>query len=102
MKAFDLAFAFADRSSNFTHLLLLIKAIVLFNQPDEAILRVQELAATLPNAHTLACRNVEAYRRVQLGLHALDGACHTEAADHFTAAVNAIAYPSKWDPHSQC
>ncbi|KIK33185.1 hypothetical protein CY34DRAFT_18528 [Suillus luteus UH-Slu-Lm8-n1] len=90
--------------SNITHLLLLIKVIVLFNanQHDEAILRVQELAATFPNADTLACRNVEVHLRVQLGLRALDGACHTEAADHFIAAAKTIAYSFKWDPHSQC
>ena len=76
MKAFDLAFMFTG-DSKITHLLLLIKArdsfltysllhycfqaIALFNanQHEDAILRVQELAAACPNADTLACRIVE-------------------------------------------
>lgn len=45
---------------------------------------------------------MEVHLRVQLGLRALDGACHTEAADHFIAAAKTIAYSFKWDPHSQC
>jgi polyisoprenoid-binding protein YceI len=77
MKAFDLAFMYVDADLNKTRLLLLIKvrksvsythclldncqAIALFNanQYDEAILRVQELATTRPDANSLACSIVE-------------------------------------------
>ncbi|KIK38027.1 hypothetical protein CY34DRAFT_415637 [Suillus luteus UH-Slu-Lm8-n1] len=56
MKAFDLAFMFVDADLNKTRLLLLIKAIALFNanQHEEAILRVQELGTTCPNADLCA------------------------------------------------
>ncbi|KAG2083828.1 uncharacterized protein F5147DRAFT_660051, partial [Suillus discolor] len=51
---------------------------------------------------------------IQLGIKALDDACHDEATDHFTAAVNSTAFSSKyihliyedlvmlfgWDPES--
>ncbi|KAG0705636.1 hypothetical protein DFH29DRAFT_996722 [Suillus ampliporus] len=82
--AFDLAFMFADEDSKIIHLLLLIKAY----QDEEAIICVQELAAACPNNDTLACRVVEAYLCLQLGINAMNDARHDEAADHFTAAVN--------------
>jgi hypothetical protein len=37
----------------------------------------------------------EVYLHIQLGNKALDRACPTEAADHFTAAVNAGTFLSK-------
>ncbi|KAG2339145.1 hypothetical protein BDR05DRAFT_968226, partial [Suillus weaverae] len=103
MKAFDLAFMFVDADLNKTRLLLLIKAIALFNanQHEEAILRVQELATTRPNANTLACNVVEAYLHVQLGMNVLDGARRSEAAGHFIAAVNAINFSSMSAIHSK-
>ncbi|KAG2346036.1 HET-domain-containing protein [Suillus weaverae] len=103
MKAFDLAFMFVDADLNKTRLLLLIKAIALFNanQHEEAILRVQELATTHPNANTLACNIVEAYLHVQVGMNALDDARHNEAAGHFTAAVNTIDFTSVSAIHSK-
>ena len=75
--------------------------------------RIRDLAAACPDADTsLACRIIEVrmipsslsvrpwilillnfthqvYLHVRLGNKALDRACLTEAADHFTAAVNA-------------
>ncbi|KAG2335872.1 hypothetical protein BDR05DRAFT_971370 [Suillus weaverae] len=103
MKAFDLAFMFVDEDLNKTRLLLLIKAIALFNanQHEEAILRVQELATTRPNPNTLACNIVEAYLHVQMGINALDDARRNEAAGHFIAAVNAINFPSTSAIHSK-
>ena len=73
MKAFDIAFMFADGDSKTTHLLLLVKvcqflliwpllhygfqAIALFNanQHEEAMQRVEELLKACPNADILAC-----------------------------------------------
>ncbi|KAG2339171.1 TPR-like protein [Suillus weaverae] len=103
MKAFDLAFMFVDEDLNKTRLLLLIKAIALFNanQHEEAILRVQQLATTRPSANTLACGIVEAYLHVQVGINALDDARHNEAADHFTAAVGTINFSSTSAIHSE-
>ncbi|KAG1786305.1 quinon protein alcohol dehydrogenase-like superfamily [Suillus plorans] len=102
MKAFDLAFLYVDTDLNKTRLLLLIKAIALFNanQHDEAILRVQELATTRPDPNSHACGIVEAYLHVQLGINALDDARHNEAADHFTTAVNTIDFSSMSAIHS--
>ncbi|KAG2344133.1 hypothetical protein BDR05DRAFT_221463 [Suillus weaverae] len=108
---------YTNQDSETTHFLLLIKvcysclaysplhhvfqAIALFNadQHDDANLLLRELAAGCPNADTRACHIVEAYLRVQLGLKALDGARHVEAADHFTAATNCSALSSKSDIH---
>ncbi|KIK38635.1 hypothetical protein CY34DRAFT_809154 [Suillus luteus UH-Slu-Lm8-n1] len=103
MKAFDLAFVFVDADIKKTRLLLLIKAIALFNanEHDEAILRVQELATTCPNADSLACGIVETYLHVQVGINALDDARHNDAADHFAAAVNAISFSSTSAIHSR-
>ncbi|KAG2153443.1 uncharacterized protein EDB93DRAFT_1248716 [Suillus bovinus] len=97
MKVFDLAFMYVNADLNKTRLLLLIKAIALFNanQHDEAIQRVQELTTTRPDANSLACSIVGAYLHVQLGMNALDDARHNEAADHFTTAVNSITFSSK-------
>ncbi|KAG2743238.1 hypothetical protein P692DRAFT_201795091 [Suillus brevipes Sb2] len=91
--AFDIASVFTNQDLKTSHFLLLIKAIALFNadQHEEAMLLVKELAAACPNADILACRVVETYLRVQLGNKA---SRHDEAADHFTAAVNAGALSS--------
>ncbi|KAG1835785.1 hypothetical protein DFJ58DRAFT_750030 [Suillus subalutaceus] len=71
-----------DQDSETIHFLLLIKVIALFNadQHDEANLLLKELTTGCPNADTLACRVVQAYLCVELGLKALDGARHDEAA----------------------
>ncbi|KAG2147912.1 uncharacterized protein EDB93DRAFT_395336 [Suillus bovinus] len=60
MQAFDLAFTFANEDSKIIVFLLLIKAIAIFNagRHEEAIIRVQELAATCQN-DILTCRVVE-------------------------------------------
>ncbi|KAG1784770.1 uncharacterized protein HD556DRAFT_1314792 [Suillus plorans] len=88
--SFDLASMFTNRDLKTDHFLFLIKAIALFNanEHQEAILRIQELAAC-PNVDLVACRIVEAYLRVQLGNIALEGARHNEAIEHFTVAANA-------------
>ncbi|KAG0708661.1 hypothetical protein DFH29DRAFT_427152 [Suillus ampliporus] len=100
--AFDLASMFTNEDSKIVHFLLLIKAIMLFNgdQREEGISLVQGLAAACPNNDTLACCVVEAYLYVQLGINALNGGRHDEAADHFTAAVKSSVFPSKSDIHS--
>jgi hypothetical protein len=37
---------------------------------------------------------LQVYLHVQVGINALDNACHNEAADHFTSAVNTIRFSS--------
>ncbi|KAG1878755.1 hypothetical protein C8R48DRAFT_830519 [Suillus tomentosus] len=99
--AFDVASMYTDQDSQILHFLLLIKVITLFNadQHDEASLLLKELTTGCPNADTRACRIVEAYLRVQLGLKALDGARHEEAAVHFTAALDCSNLLSKSHIH---
>ncbi|KAG0700213.1 hypothetical protein DFH29DRAFT_1056384 [Suillus ampliporus] len=100
--AFDLAFMFTNEDSKIIHFLLLVKATVLFgaDQHDEAMLLVKELAAACPSNDRLGCHVVEAYLCVQLGINALNGARHDEAAEHFTAAVNSAAFSSTAAIHS--
>ncbi|KAG2335859.1 hypothetical protein BDR05DRAFT_205929, partial [Suillus weaverae] len=99
--AFDVAFMYTDQDPERTHFLLLIKVIALFDadQHEEADLLLKELAAGCPNADTSASHIVEAYLHVQLGIKALDGARHDEAADHFTAALSSSNLSSKSDIH---
>ncbi|KAG2747698.1 TPR-like protein, partial [Suillus brevipes Sb2] len=91
--AFDVASIFMKEDSATSHLLLLIKAIALFNadQHNEAMVLIIELAAASPD--DLGCRVVETYLNNQLGTKALGDARLDEAADHFTAAVN-VGVPS--------
>ncbi|KAG0705284.1 hypothetical protein DFH29DRAFT_1077689 [Suillus ampliporus] len=97
--AFDLAFMFTNEDSTTTHFLLLVKAIIIFNAGEhvEGIQRIRKLAATCPDNDILACRVVEAYLCVQLGINAAN---HNEAADYFTAAVNASTFSSTLPIHS--
>ncbi|KAG0708659.1 hypothetical protein DFH29DRAFT_427026 [Suillus ampliporus] len=92
--AFDIAFMFTNEDSKTNHFLLLVKAIALFSadQHEEAMQLIQQLAASCPNHDTLACRVVEAYFHVQLGIDALNGSRHDEAVGHFTTAVNSGAF----------
>ncbi|KAG2355211.1 hypothetical protein BDR07DRAFT_556666 [Suillus spraguei] len=100
--AFDLASTFANEDSKI--MLLLIKAIAIFNADphEESIIFVQELAAACPNHGSLACRIVEAYLHVQLGINAMNDASHNLAADHFSAAVKSSALPSTSTVHPVC
>jgi len=98
--SFDLASMFTNRDLKTNHFLFLIKTIALFNanEHQEAILRIRELAAC-PYVNPVACHIVEAYLRVQLGNIALEGARHSEAVEHFTAAVNASNFFYKLPIH---
>ncbi|KAG1854738.1 hypothetical protein C8R48DRAFT_776634 [Suillus tomentosus] len=60
------------------------------------MLLIKDLAAACPNADPLGYHIMETYLPIQLGINALDGACHDEAADHFTATVNSTAFSSKF------
>ncbi|KAG1812741.1 hypothetical protein EV424DRAFT_76205 [Suillus variegatus] len=90
---FDVASMYTDQDPQILHFLLLIKAIAFFNadQHNEAILLLKELTTGCPNTDVLACCVVQAYLGVQLGIRALDGARHEEAADHFAAILNSSA-----------
>ncbi|KAG1843237.1 beta-glucan synthesis-associated protein-domain-containing protein [Suillus tomentosus] len=99
--SFDAASMYTDRDPEIVLFLLLIEEIAFFNADryDETNLLLKELAASRPNADTLACRVVQAYLRVQPGIKALDGARHDEAADHFTATLDCRDSSSKLNIH---
>ncbi|KAG2135248.1 WD40-repeat-containing domain protein [Suillus clintonianus] len=92
MEAFDLAFVFSNRDPMNIDLLLLIKAVALFNagRHDEAMRRVQDLATACQQLDTLSCRVVEAYLLVQLATIDFQSGQYNEAADQFTANINTI------------
>ncbi|KAG1726991.1 uncharacterized protein EDB91DRAFT_899902 [Suillus paluster] len=94
--AFDVASIFTNEDSKTIHFLFLVKAVALFgaNQHQEAMQLVQQLAAACPNHDVPAYRVVEAYLHVQLGIKALNGLRHDEAADHFDDAINSGAFSS--------
>lgn len=101
-KVFDLAFVSANGDPKMAHIPFLIKAIALFiaNEREEAIQRVQELAADFPEINPLACCVIEAYLHVQLGTTASDATHYSDAVGHFTAAVNVSAFISQLPIHS--
>ncbi|KAG1838763.1 hypothetical protein F4604DRAFT_1941143 [Suillus subluteus] len=76
----------------------MFQAIALFSadQHEEAMLLIKELTAACLNTDPLVLCVVETYLCVQLGIEALDGACHDEAAGRFTVAVNSGAFSLKY------
>ncbi|KAG2102335.1 hypothetical protein BD769DRAFT_179948 [Suillus cothurnatus] len=101
--AFDLAFTFTHGNMDATVFLYLIKAIALFNatRHKEALLRVEQLSV-YPSADPLACGVVMASLRLQLGIIAFNGARHSEAIEHFTAAVKASTFLAKSAAPAAC
>ncbi|KAG2151516.1 hypothetical protein DEU56DRAFT_908357 [Suillus clintonianus] len=91
MEAFDLAFIFSEHDSNpiSIDLLLLIKAVALFNASchDEAMRRVHDLIGAYQHSDTFPCSVVNSYLRVQLAMIAFDNEQYSEAADQLTADV---------------
>ncbi|KAG2117045.1 uncharacterized protein F5147DRAFT_768429 [Suillus discolor] len=89
MEAFDLAFTFATHDSMTINLLLLIKAIALFNagHREEAIRRVQDLAIACQHLDTLSCNVVNSYLHVQLATIAFENGRYLEAAEQFTEVL---------------
>jgi tetratricopeptide (TPR) repeat protein len=101
--AFDLAFTFTHGNMDATVFLYLIKAIALFNatRHKEALLRLEQLSV-YPSADPLACGVVMASLRLQLGIIAFNGARHSEAIEHFTAAVKASTFLAKSAAPAAC
>ncbi|KAG2157922.1 uncharacterized protein EDB93DRAFT_1300539 [Suillus bovinus] len=102
---FDVASMYTEQDSQTIYFLFLIKVIALFNadQHDEANLLLKELNTGCPNADNSCISyrggNDNAYLRIQLGLKTLDSTRHDEVAEHFTAALNSSALPSKSGVH---
>ncbi|KAG1728721.1 WD40-repeat-containing domain protein [Suillus paluster] len=87
MEAFDLAVIFSDRDLITVDLLLLIKAVALFNsnRHDEAMRRVHNLASSY---RTL--RYASSYLRVQLAMIVFEDGRYVEAADQLTTCIATI------------
>ncbi|KAG1789016.1 uncharacterized protein HD556DRAFT_1275673, partial [Suillus plorans] len=92
MEAFDLALSFSN-DNRMTVEILLIKAIALFNSSrhNEAIRRVQDLAAACQSSETLQCSVVDSYLHVQHAMIVFEGGHYSEAADKLTAGITTIA-----------
>ncbi|KAG1788032.1 uncharacterized protein HD556DRAFT_1448200 [Suillus plorans] len=94
MEAFDLAITFSDRDRDpvAIDLLLLIKAVVIFNagHHNEAIRRVQRLAITDQHSDALRCSMVDAYLHVQLAMITFQNGQYSKAADKLTASISTI------------
>ncbi|KAG1847926.1 hypothetical protein F4604DRAFT_139109 [Suillus subluteus] len=92
MEAFDLAITFSDRNPVTIDLLLLIKAVAIFNagRHNEALRRVQRLASADQHSDALRCSMVDAYLRVQLAMITFQNGLYSEAADELTASITTI------------
>ncbi|KAG1771776.1 heterokaryon incompatibility protein-domain-containing protein [Suillus occidentalis] len=92
MEAFDLAITFSDRDPITIDLLLLIKAVALFNagRHNEALRRVQRLAIADQQSDALRCSMVDVYLRVQLAMITFQNEQYSAAADELTASITTI------------
>ncbi|KAG0706091.1 hypothetical protein DFH29DRAFT_1025833 [Suillus ampliporus] len=92
MEAFDLSFVSRDRDPISVDVLLSIKAVALFNanRHDEAMRRVQDLAAAYQHSDTLLCSVVNSYLSVQLAIIAFEDGWYSEAADQLNDIIPSI------------
>ncbi|KAG2082366.1 WD40-repeat-containing domain protein [Suillus cothurnatus] len=92
MEAFDFAFAFSNSDPNIINLLLLIKAIALFNagRHDEAVRRVQDLTTASQHSDPLTSSVVNSYLCVQLAIIAFRNRRYSEAADQLDRSIPSI------------
>ncbi|KAG2346437.1 hypothetical protein BDR05DRAFT_945992 [Suillus weaverae] len=92
MEAFDLAFIFYNHNAIIVDLLLLIKAISLFNagRHDEAVRRVQDLATIYQHPDRFPCSAVNSYLRAQLAIIDFENGQYNEAADQLTASMTGL------------
>lgn len=89
MEAFDLALVFSNRDPVIIDLILLIKAILLFNanHRDEALRRVQDLTQ---HSDALQCSVINWYLRVRLAKIAFEDERYSEAADILNGSILSI------------
>ncbi|KAG0698908.1 hypothetical protein DFH29DRAFT_1002449 [Suillus ampliporus] len=92
MEAFDLACVYSDHHPITVDLLLLIKAVTLFNanRHDEARRRVQVLGTAYQCSDSLSCRVVNLYLYVQLAIIAFEDGRHSEAADRLDECIPCV------------
>lgn len=93
MEAFDFAFVLSNSDPNIINLLLLIKAIALFNagRHNDAVRRVQDLTtAASQHSNSIPCGVVNSYLRVQLAISAFQDGRYSEAADQLDCSVPSV------------
>ncbi|KAG2753718.1 hypothetical protein P692DRAFT_20721428 [Suillus brevipes Sb2] len=93
MEAFDFAFVLSNSDPNIINLLLLIKAIALFNagRHNDAVRRVQDLtSAASQHSNSIPCGVVNSYLRVQLAISAFQDGRYSEAADQLDRSVPSV------------
>ncbi|KAG1800188.1 uncharacterized protein HD556DRAFT_1439046 [Suillus plorans] len=101
MEAFDLAFIFCNRDPIIVDLLLLIKAVSLFNANyhDEAMRRIKDLTTTYQHRNRFPCNVINSYLRAQLAIIDLKNGQYSEAADQFTASITGLfLHPTLLEP----
>jgi tetratricopeptide (TPR) repeat protein len=93
MEAFDLSFVFLNHDPIAINLVLLIKAVALFNANchDEAMRRLNDLAIADQHSHTRSRSIVNLYIRALLALAAFDDGRYSEAADLLNDSILSIA-----------
>ncbi|KAG2745543.1 hypothetical protein P692DRAFT_201868462 [Suillus brevipes Sb2] len=106
VEVFDLAFIFSNHDLITVNLILLIKAVALFNANyhDEAMRRVQDLAAASAYQHfdTLPYRIVNSYLRAQLAMTAFDDGRYSEAADRLSESIaDLVSRGASFEPNLQ-
>ncbi|KAG2346441.1 WD40 repeat-like protein [Suillus weaverae] len=93
MESFDFAFVFSNSDPNIINLLLLIKAIALFNagRHDEAVRRVQDLTTSASqHSDSIPCGVVNSYLRLQLAIISFQDGRYSEAADQLDRSIPSI------------
>ncbi|KAG2151591.1 uncharacterized protein EDB93DRAFT_1249232 [Suillus bovinus] len=101
MEAFDLAFIFYNHNPIIVDLLLLIKAVSIFNasRRDEAMRRVQDLATTYQHPGRFPCSVINSYLRAQLAIIDFENGRYSEAADQLTISISGgLLHPTLLEP----
>ncbi|KAH7903553.1 hypothetical protein BJ138DRAFT_1131315 [Hygrophoropsis aurantiaca] len=90
MHGLDLGFIDGNGDVDTIRLLLLLKAIIVFNngQGNEGIARITDLIKARPGNDTPLCRSVQAYMYAQLGMAAMNEQEYDRAVQQFTSAIN--------------
>ncbi|KIK46471.1 hypothetical protein CY34DRAFT_800323 [Suillus luteus UH-Slu-Lm8-n1] len=93
MEAFDLSFVFSNHDPIVIDLVLLIKAVALFNADcqDEAMRRLNDLATAQRHSHTRSRSVVNSFLRAELALAAFQEGKYSEATDRLEDSILSIA-----------
>ncbi|KAG2360568.1 hypothetical protein BDR07DRAFT_1412015 [Suillus spraguei] len=92
MEAFDLAFVFYNHNPIIVDLLLLIKAVSLFNasRHEEGMRRVQDMATAYQHPDIFPYSVINSYLRAQLAITDFENGQYSKAADQLTASITGL------------